>query len=140
MGRDRMNNIFTVVLSVLVGVLAGVSLLLGINNTVTNANVPIFIQVKEMAAKQDELQKKIVEANEGVVKQQQLLENLISKADKMVMAVTQAQVQVQQPQINHRCNNNPLQKILIVCITFLLAIHPSLERKMRRSQSRCLQT
>ncbi len=98
-----MNNIFTVILSVLIGVLAGVSLLLGINNTVSNANVPIFMQVKELTTGQTELQKKVVDLTDKITLQQRLLKAILDKEDKIILAAQQpapapaAAPQAQQP-------------------------------------------
>ena len=96
-----MNNIFTVILSVGVGILAGVSLLLGINNTVMNANVPIYVQVKEMSASQVDLQKKVGDLSEKINTQQRLLKAILSKEDKIILAQQQpapVPVPAQQPQ------------------------------------------
>ncbi len=84
-----MNNIFTVVLSVLVGVLAGVSLLLGINNTVSNANAPIYMALKEVTTGQEELQKSVKDLSSKVDEQQVILQKLISKADSIAAAARQ---------------------------------------------------
>jgi len=82
-----MNNILTVILSVFVGVLAGVSLLLGINNTVINANVPLFSQINEVANNQSNVEKKIEALGEKITKQQELTQALLAKVDNMATVV-----------------------------------------------------
>jgi predicted nucleic acid-binding Zn-ribbon protein len=78
--------------------LAGVSLLLGINNTVINANVPLFSQINEVANNQSNVEKKIEALSEKISKQQESLQALIAKSDSIAALARGLQVvEPQQP-------------------------------------------
>ncbi len=92
-----MNNIFTVIISVLIGIVAGISLLLGINSTVMNANMPMYVQIKELTTHSAELQKKIDVIKEQVAAQDNLLKSLVTKGDKLIQLSQQRPVAAPTP-------------------------------------------